>query len=474
VQTQNLQEAGLRRGAFFGAAVIVLAAVALLVWRLIPATPPDILLITIDTLRADVLEPYGATDTETPNIARLAEHGVVYDAATTPIPLTRPAHASILTGLYPDQHGVLTNHQILPKEPVSITQILEQAGYQTAGFTGVRFLNQRSGLARGFDTFHAPKTGDSIRGKDVVDRARTWLEGSDPKSPLFLWVHLYDPHQPYNPLRTFRRDIDPKLEEQLPSVNFRSLNRVARRRGGDISDDILKLTLDYYRYEVEYTDFWVGRLLQNFERVRASRPSMIIFTADHGECFENGIYFEHADCLYEGALRVPLIVRYPVDAGGGSRAHHRVSLLDVTPSILFELGLPIHDTIAGLPLQTGGAETTHNAVLVRLPERHQPNRTPSRLRAIRSVGGKPVAPETDWRTRGVVDLLWKYLTAPQSQHLFLLPDERVNRVSVEEEVRHRLQRSLDEISARYPARVAAPLDHDPETLEALEALGYVE
>ena len=85
-----------------------------------------------------------------------------------------------------------------------------------------------------------------------------------------------------------------------------------------------------------------------------------------------------------------------------------------------------------------------------------------------------MAPETDWRTRGVVDLFWKYLWGPQSEHLFRLPDERMNRISMEEEVRDRLQRSLEEISARYPARAAAPLDQDPETLEALEALGYVQ
>ena len=100
---------------------------------------PDILLITIDTLRADSLEPYGATDTLTPNTAALADQGVVYEAATTPMPLTRPAHASILTGLYPDQHGVLTNHQILPEDNVTLAEILLDAGYQTAGFTGIRF-----------------------------------------------------------------------------------------------------------------------------------------------------------------------------------------------------------------------------------------------------------------------------------------------------------------------------------------------
>ena len=118
---------------------------------------PDILLVTIDTLRADALEPYGATETLTPNLAKLAGEVIVYEAATTPMPLTRPAHASILTGLYPDQHGVLTNHQLLPEEVVTLAETLRDHGYQTAGFTGIRFLNQRSGLAQGFVDFGAPK-----------------------------------------------------------------------------------------------------------------------------------------------------------------------------------------------------------------------------------------------------------------------------------------------------------------------------
>lgn len=464
----------MKRGALIFVVVIALAAAVMLMWRTNPNEPLDILLITIDTLRADALEPYGATETRTPNIAELAEQSVVYESATTPMPLTRPAHASILTGLYPDQHGVLTNHQILPEGTLTLAETLRDAGYQTAGFTGVRFLNERSGLARGFDTFHAPKRGDSIRGKDVVDRARTWLESSKPEQPVFLWVHTYDPHQPYNPLRKFRRDVDPELEKLIPSINFRSLNRVARGHDGDIAEEFLQLTLDYYRFEVEYTDFWVGRLLQIFERLRGSRPSMVIFTADHGECFENGIHFEHADCLYEGALKVPLIVHFPDDSSGGLRVDHRVSNLDVTPTILFALGLPISERIAGLPLQSGFDHQDRPAVLVRLPERHRPDRIASRLRIIRSVAGDPVAPETDPRTRGVVDLIWKYLWTPDSEQLFQLPDERLDRVQTDSNTRDRLQRLLGEITARYPATTDAPLDQDPETLEALEALGYVQ
>ena len=135
---------GMNRRMPAGALILVLVAASLACQE--PASKPDpadVLIITIDTLRADALEPYGAIDTLTPNIARFAEEGVVYEAATTPITVTHPAHSSILTGLYPDQHGVLHNGHVLPEEVLTLAEILDRRGYQTGGFVGVRFLGRR-------------------------------------------------------------------------------------------------------------------------------------------------------------------------------------------------------------------------------------------------------------------------------------------------------------------------------------------
>jgi arylsulfatase A-like enzyme len=433
------------------------------------------LLITIDTLRADSLEPYGATDTQTPNIAALAAQGVVYEAATTPMPLTRPAHASILTGLYPDQHGVLTNHQILREEDVTLPEILLDAGYQTAGFTGIRFLNRRSGLAQGIKNFAAPndKT-ENPRAKTIVERAIEWLSVADPEIPILLWVHVYDPHQPYDPPRKFRRGIDSELERRIPVIRWKALNQAAKLNNGNVPSDVFELALDYYRGEVEYTDFWIGRLLEQFDRLRGQRRSMVVMTADHGECFENGNFFEHADCLYEGALRVPLIVRYPDGVGAGLRVDRRVSNLDITPTVLLQLSISLPEGVAGMPLQEDFSKGGRPFVLVRAPEIRNHDRIPSRLRIIRSVVGEPVAPATDPRTRGVVDQLWKYLWTPDTEQLFRLPDERRNRAAEEVERGARMFEVLEAETLRYPAGGIAPEDQDPETLEALEALGYVQ
>jgi arylsulfatase A-like enzyme len=435
---------------------------------------PDIVLITIDTLRADALEPYGATDTETPNIARLAGEGVVYEAATTPMPLTRPAHASILTGLYPDQHGVVTNHKIMPEEVVTLAEMLRGTGYQTAGFTGVRFLSRRSGLAQGFDEFDGPTRGQiKPRAKEVFERATSWLGKADPEIPILLWVHVYDPHQPYEPPRKFRRGIDAEMERRIPSIKWKSLNRVAKSSEGDIPADVFDLALDYYRGEVEFTDFWLGHFLEEFDRMR-DRNSMIVLTADHGECFEHGNYFEHSDCLYEGALWVPLIVRYPKGIGAGMRVDRRVSNLDIAPTVLHQLSIPLPENMAGIPLQDDFSDDDDRVVLARVPDLRNPDRTPARRRFIRSVVGDPVAPATDPRTRGVVDQMWKYLWTPDSEQLFRLPDESLNRATQNDDTRARLLEALEAELLRYPAGGVAPEDLDPETLEALEALGYVQ
>jgi arylsulfatase A-like enzyme len=436
--------------------------------------PPDILLVTIDTLRADALSPYGATDTRTPNTERLAQDGVVYEAATTPITVTHPAHSSILTGLYPDQHGVLHNGQVLPEDVVTLAEILKGFGYQTAGFVGVRFLGRTSGLGQGFDLLDAPVDRVQRRAKPIVDRAVDWLASVDSQAPVLTWVHLFDPHQSYNPPPAFRRGVDPELEERVSEIRWKTLNTVARENAGDIPAEVLQYALELYRGEVEFTDQQLGRLLRSFDEIRDRSRSMAVLTADHGECFENGVHFDHQDCLYEGTVRVPLIVRYPGGASAGLRIEHRVSNIDIVPTILSELGAPLPENLAGRPLQETIGGSGSRSVLVRPPKTRHPDRVIPRLRVIRSVAGRPVAGLTDPSTRGLVGRVWKYLQAPDSEQLFRLPDEVRNFSATDDETRRRLRDALEEELGRFPARAPAPEADDEETLEMLEALGYIQ
>jgi arylsulfatase A-like enzyme len=439
-----------------------------------PPPGPDVLLITIDTLRTDVLEPYGAKDTLTPNVARLAGEGVVFEAATTPITVTLPAHSSILTGLYPDQHGVLHNGHVLPDDVTTLAEILEDLGYQTAGFVGVRFLGRTSGLGQGLEVLDAPVDHMQRRAKPIVDRASDWLAAADPRAPVLMWVHLFDPHQSYDPPPAFRRGIRRESTDEVSEIRWRTLNPVAKKHGGDIPAEVAKLALELYRGEVEYTDRQLGRLMRSFDRLRDPEHSVVILTADHGECFENGIYFDHQDCLYEGTVHVPLIVRFPGSRGAGLRVEHRVSSVDIVPTILLELRAALPEDLAGRPLQEAIDGPDDRFVLVRPPQTRYPDRVIPRLRVIRSIAGEPVAPATDQRTRGVVDLSWKYLQSPSSEQLFQLPDEARNLSNSDLETLHRLRDALAAESGRFPARAPAMEIDDEATLQMLEALGYLQ
>jgi len=471
---QHFQERGFGKVAAC-ALVVMLAAASVACQKPVSKPEPvDVLIITIDTLRADSLEPYGAIDTLTPNIAQFAEQGIVYESATTPITVTRPAHSSIFTGLYPDQHGVLHNGFVLPEENLTLAEILKGQGYQTGGFVGVRLLGLPSGLGQGFDEFNAPVEKVQRRAKGVVDPAVEWLEGADTEAPVLMWVHLYDPHLSYNPPPAFRRGVDPELNKTLKHIRWNTLKKVVAENDGNVPENVLEHARLLYRGEVEYTDQQAGRLLRSFDRLRNRKQSMVVLTADHGECFENGIFFTHQDCLWEGTIRVPLIVRYPAGVGAGTRIEHRVSNLDVTPTVLSELGLNVEETIPGRRLQEAMESPGDRRVLIRPPKVRYPDKVIPRRRVIKSVAREPVAERTDPRTRGLVSRWWKYLGAPGSEQLFRLPDETWNLANTEPATLKELLIALEAEQSLYPAGAPALEADDAETLEMLEALGYVQ
>jgi len=457
------------------ALVLVLATALVACREPVPSPDPvDVLIITIDTLRADSLEPYGAIDTLTPKIARFAERAVVYESATTPITVTRPSHASMFTGRYPDQHGVLHNGYVLPDGEQTLAEILNGQGYQTAGFVGVRLLGLQSGIGQGFDDFDAPIEKVQRRARMVVDPAIEWLESADPQSPVLMWVHLYDPHLSYNPPAAFRRGVDPELGKTLPHIKWNTLKKVVEENDGNVPAAVLEHARLLYRGEVEYTDRQVGRLLRSFDRLRDRSRSMVVLTADHGECFENGIFFTHQDCLYEGTIRVPLIVRYPGAAGAGLRVEHRVSNLDVYPTVLAELGLDVQENTPGRRLQDVTGSPSDRHVLIRLPKVRYPDKVIPRRRVIQSVAQEPVAERTDPRTRGIVSRLWKYLGTPGSEQLFRLPDEIRNLAEDDPDTLRKMFNALEAEQTRFPAGTPASESEDAATLEMLEALGYVQ
>jgi arylsulfatase A-like enzyme/Flp pilus assembly protein TadD len=279
--------------------------------------PPDLVVITLDTLRADRLGCYGNRGGLTPNLDRVASEGVLFEQASATVPLTLPSHASIFTGRYPDSTGVRNNGSfILPETETTLAEVLKQAGFSTAAVIGAYPLHRRFGLAQGFDLYDEdlPEPGTSAlhampvfyperSAAIVTDRAiEAWkhLRGSR----RFLWVHYFDPHAPYTPPPPY----------------------LGAHPGQPYND------------EVEYVDSEMGRLLRTIGQ--DAPRALLAIVSDHGESLGEHGEKTHGVFLYESTVHVPFLLRAPGLVPRGSRVAAPVSLVDLMPTLLNLLGVP--------------------------------------------------------------------------------------------------------------------------------------
>jgi len=297
--------------------------------------PRNVLLITVDTLRADHLGAYGRVQARTPVLDALAAEGVRFEEVSSVAPVTMPAHASIMTGLLPPAHGVRDNGAYaLPAAAQTLAERFRDAGYDTAAFVSAVVLGRRYGLDQGFDVYDDalwdqpdPATF-MIRerpARQTLDRALDWLDrrldtASD--RPFFVWVHLFDPHQPYRAPEAFA--------------------------AGAASP---------YDAEIAYADHELGRLLEELRQTGRLEDTLVVATADHGESLGEHEEQTHAIFVYRSTIRVPLILRHPASLGRGKVVAEPVSVIDIAPSILAATGLPSLPAAQGidlLPLVRGG------------------------------------------------------------------------------------------------------------------------
>jgi arylsulfatase A-like enzyme len=292
----------------------------------------NLLLVSVDTLRADHTSPYGV-QAETPALQRLADEGVVFENAYSPVPLTQPAHASLFTGNYPARHGVRDNVGFtLAERAVTLAECFRDAGYQTGAVVAASVLARRSGLDQGFDSyddaFSAAQlgTGQPVverGGEDVRDRALAWLAQRDRARPFALFVHFYDPHAPYS-------------------------------APGELGQ---RFSSEPYAGEIAHADRCVAALLERLEREDLLESTAVVFLSDHGESLGEHGEKTHGLFLYEAALHVPLVMRLPGSAAPrGRRESALVSLVDVMPTLvdLFELHAPPMDGLSLATLLEGG------------------------------------------------------------------------------------------------------------------------
>jgi choline-sulfatase len=305
-----------------------------------PKTRPNVILITIDTVRADHLGCYGAKDIQTPTLDALARDGIVFERAISQVPLTWPSHAVILTGLYPFQNGVqdFTGQPLEPRFR-SVAQSFKQQGYATGAVVSAFVLDRSWGLARGFDFYDDAFAPEAFVNRDLglvdrragesVTRALAWLK-KNPRRPFFFWLHLYDPHSPYDPPAAYRTKYHGHL----------------------------------YDGEVAYADHELGRLIAWLKLNQLYDRSLIVFLSDHGESLGEHGEHEHGFFVYNATVHVPLIVKPPAGSGfQPGRISRPVETVAVAPTLvrLARIQDKIEEQFQSHGLIGTGTETEHES-----------------------------------------------------------------------------------------------------------------
>jgi arylsulfatase A-like enzyme len=301
----------------------------------------NLLIITIDTLRADRLGCYGYSRDTSPTIDRLAEEGTMFTNVYGQRGLTWPSLTSIMTALYPKTHGVLNNQQPLDGKYITLAEILKNLGYRTGAF----LANFYYAPNRGFDIKKGGEIGELD--KTVTRDAVEWLDGIDPENDkFFMWVHYKNPHDPYEPPQPFRSYFDSTYtgpfngsRPVLDSIYVNKINLSER--------DIFHLNA-LYDAEIRSTDSYIARLLDRLEQKGLANNTLIVFSSDHGEeLYERNHYFFHSCSMYDNVLRLPLIMKFPKVIAAGKVIKNQIESIDITPTILQFLKVPLRSEFEG-------------------------------------------------------------------------------------------------------------------------------
>jgi arylsulfatase A-like enzyme len=313
-----------------------------------PARPPNVLLIVIDTLRADRLGCYGNPDGLTPFIDALAARGTLFRRAYAPSSWTNPSVASLFTSRWQSQHNIVEYGSVLGEAEVTLAETLRAAGYVTGGFLANGLLAPKYGFNRGFDAYHArwvQKTDEvkflwlPVRGDVVNADAFAWLDGLPPADgvpkPKFLYVHYMEPHTPYAPSQAALA----RVFRDRPPPDIRSVNLSGfLGYGSGLDEETLRTIVGVYDAEVISVDAAVRALFDGLAQRGFLDHALVVLTADHGEEFQDHGGLGHERTLYEEVVHVPLVV-VPPGGRGGAVSERVVSLIDVAPTVLEAVGV---------------------------------------------------------------------------------------------------------------------------------------
>jgi choline-sulfatase len=416
----------------------------------VPA-PPNVILITVDTTRADRMGFLGSKLGLTPNLDTLARDSAVFTQAFSQVPLTAPSHASILTGTYPQFHLVNDFQVPLASELPYAPEILRSHGYHTAAFVGAMVLDPQVGFARGFERgfdtydagFHQARPGEDRyhsserRGAEVVAHALAWLHQHS-EGPLFMWVHLYDAHDPYDAPEPYKS----------------------------------KYASAPYDGEIAYADSVVGDFLNQLRARELYDGAVIAVMADHGEALGDHGEDTHGIFLYDETIHVPLVIKLPGLSSAGKRIESRVELVDVLPTILQLVGIAVPGEVQG------------ESLLAQMTPKPSSAGSTGLSAALETAPDRPAYAETDYPQRAYG---WSSLQSLRTgKYLYIkAPHQELYDQSIDPKAEHNLSSSSTAVTSTLrgqldafrqktsSGREAPQAAADPAAQEKLAALGYV-
>jgi len=349
-------------------------------------TDYSVILITIDTLRADHMGTYGYYRNTTPNIDNFAKKSILFSHAITQIPATLPSHVSILSSEYPHSHAVIFFDYKVNEGIETIQKTLKQHNYTTAAIVSYFVLNKKTGINQNFDFFYDNYTGDERKADETTNLALSWLENNKEKQ-FFLWVHYFDPHTPFWPPSSYRSLFDKNNDDpmtitvndagtiknitlwynnsqelttdwtdiwnlKIDSSTLDASENISKIKSVlNISDKDFEKFMEWFNHkialydgEISYTDYNIGKLFEFLSANKMMENTIIVIAADHGESFAKGEYFDHG-LMLEQNLHVPLILYYP--QVNPRRVNATVSLIDISPTILGILNFSIPKQMVG-------------------------------------------------------------------------------------------------------------------------------
>lgn len=313
-----------------------------IVWSARPDPRPDVIVLLLDTLRADRLGCHGWERARTPHLDGLAARGVRFDQAMSASSWTLPSHASLFTSSYPSQHG-LWSDQRLPEALTTLAEVMDANGYRTAAFTERGFVKEDHGFARGFERFDSAMREPGA----TFERAAEWIEAR--RSPYFVFVHTYKVHSPYDPEEPFRSELVRPYDGELPrDIDVRA--HPWGRGGPQPPEADRDYVSDLYDAEVAELDHAIGAFLERLEAAGRLEDTLLLVTSDHGEEFFEHGHTLHGLSLYQEQLHVPLILSWPGHFEGGRVVEHPVHLVDVAPTVLDAAGIDAPEAWVGVPL----------------------------------------------------------------------------------------------------------------------------